>query len=143
MASPARAPGVYHDNLAEARARGTAHTGDGHGSPTITNEAKREVSRFLEDPIYRINLLRRFRQGEGGALEVWFWRWKLGDPKPAKDASDEGDQKRFKEIRAEVMRLIQENRGRHDELEAEILGALPEPAQLLAGSQVEAAEEDE
>lgn len=134
MAAVARAPGNYQDNLAGARARGTAHTGDGHGSPVITDEAKREVERFLNDPIYRIGLLRRFRRGEGGALEVWFWRWKLGDPKPAKAATDEKDRERFNELRAAVLKMIQERPDEHEAVEAQILGELP-PRQLEAGDE--------
>lgn len=122
---------VYHDNLKAARARGTAHTGDGHGPPTVTSEAKRIASSLIDDPIYRIKLLRRLRNGEAGNIEVWLWRWKLGDPAPAAQATEENDRKRFEDLRAEVRQLIAS--GGADVIEAKILGPLPEPRALPAG----------
>ena len=135
---PARS--VYHDNLAGARARGTAHTGDGHGPPVVTSEAKRIASRLLDDPIYRIKLLRRLRNGEAGALEVWLWRWKLGDPPRAEQATEEADHARYEAVRAEVRSMIQS--GEHVDLEAQILGPLPVRRALPAGEPVEAEDDD-
>jgi hypothetical protein len=130
---------VYHDNLAGARARGTAHTGDGHGSPVVTSEAKRIASKLLDDPIYRVKLLRRLRNGEAGALEVWLWRWKLGDPPRAEQATEEADKSRFEALRAEVRSMIQS--GEHVDLEAQILGPLPARRALPPGEPVAAADE--
>jgi hypothetical protein len=95
-----------------------------------------EVDRFLDDPIYRIKLLRRFRNGEAGALETWFWRWKLGDPKPARAATDESDRARFNELREKVLALIKDKGDEHQILEAQILGELP-PRQIEAGDEDE------
>jgi len=136
---PARS--VYHDNLAEARARGTAHTGDGHGPPVVTSEAKRIASKLLDDPIYRVKLLRRLRNGEAGALEVWLWRWKLGDPPRAEQATEEADKSRFEALRAEVRSKIQS--GEYLDLEAQLLGPLPARRALPPGESLETEESEE
>ena len=132
---------VYHDNLAGARARGTAHTGDGHGSPVVTSEAKRVASRLLDDPIYRVKLLRRLRNGEAGALEVWLWRWKLGDPPRAEQATEEADKSRFEALRADVRSMIQS--GEHVALDAQLLGPLPARRALPPGEPVEIEQSEE
>jgi hypothetical protein len=126
---------MYEDNLAGARERGTAHTGDGHGSPVLTSEAKRYAAKLLGDPIYRIRLLKRLRNGEAGALEIWLHRWMLGDPPRAEQATEEADQKRFKELRDEVRSMIRA--GEHHALEAQILGPVPVRRALPAGEPVE------
>lgn len=88
-------------------------------------ERRRVSSELLDDPIYRVKLLRRLRQGTAGAIEVWLWRWKLGDPPRAEMATEEGDRARFHELRAEVRMLIRDRPEEYQELEDRILGELP------------------
>lgn len=100
------------------------------------NEAKRVASRLVDDPIYRINLLRRLRRGEAGPIEVWLWRWRLGDPPRAEQATEEEDKRRFEELRAEVIRTLRS--GEAGAIEEAILGPTPRRRALPAGEPVEA-----
>jgi hypothetical protein len=128
-AAAARAQ-FYPDNLAGARARGTSH--EGHAPPVITSEARQVASKLLDDPLYLLNLRRRLRKGIAGAIEIWLWRWKLGDPPRAEQATEDVDRKRFDLVRAEVRALISRPQ-EHAALEDRVLGELPPPAQLTAG----------
>jgi hypothetical protein len=138
MSGGARAS-VYHDNLAGARARGTSH--EGRAEPVITPEARKVASALLDDPIYLIGLRRRLRKGVAGAIEIWLWRWKLGDPPRAEQATEEADKSRFEALRAEVRSKIQS--GEYLDLEAQLLGPLPARRALPPGEPLETEESEE
>ena len=93
------------------------------------NEAKRIASKLVDDPLYRLHLLKRLRNGEAGAIEVWLWRWRLGDPPRAEQATEEEDKRRFEELRAEVFRALKSGEGAV--LEAQLLGPAPRRRRAL------------
>lgn len=139
MRQPAARAQTYNDNLAGARERG-ASGNDAHGSPVVDSEARRYAASLLKDPIYRRKLVRRLRNGEAQALEIWLHRWMLGDPQAAKEATGEADRKRFEELREGVREQIRAALvgGRMPELEAQVLGPVPARRALLtAGPAIE------
>lgn len=109
---------IYHDNL-------EGHRHEGHGTPVITSEARKVASKLLDDPIYLTRLRSRLRKGTAGAIEIWLWRWKLGDPPRAEQATEETDRKRFDVLRSEVRTLIMQRPQEHRELEDLVLGEMP------------------
>ena len=109
---------VYHENL-------EGHRHEGHSTPVITSEARQVASKLLDDPIYLTRLRSRLRKGTAGAIEIWLWRWKLGDPPRAEQATEETDRKRFDVLRAEVKALIAHRPEEYQELEDRVLGELP------------------
>ena len=131
---------IYHDNLAEARSEGRTG-GHDHRPPVATKDVREVAAKLLDDEKYQQNLQKRLNAGEAGAMEVWLWRWRYGDPKRATDAEGSRDREHYAEIRKEIRLLIQ-TPGLHAELEERVLarGAVPAP-QLPARAPVQAVPE--
>src|SRR5690242_16832342 len=75
------------------------------GTPNkATAEMKEAVDRFLTDPDYQDNLMRRIEAGRADHIELYLWQWRYGRPKVVLEVS--GGQSRTREIAKNLMNLL-------------------------------------
>ena|SRR5690242_19901860 len=79
------------------------------GTPNkATAEMKEAVDRFLTDPDYQDNLMRRIEAGRADHIELYLWQWRYGRPKVVLEVS--GGQSRTREIAKNLMNLSKAER---------------------------------
>ena len=87
--------------------RGVTRAKDGKLTSSRSEKGRSFAEAFVNDPKYRAALRERLLAGVAGPVEVQLLRMAFGDP-PKSDIEKDHDQERFRTMRGDVLRFLQE-----------------------------------